>query len=94
MLVVWLAGVSAVLDIDIEPFRKWDRARDTLRAEYMLYSARCGACHDLPAPTSMEPWEWSGVLSRMGKHIESAGLMPTSAEERSVLLRYLESHGR
>ena len=88
-----LAGISTVLDLDIEPLQKILLAGDTLGPAFHLFMARCGACHAVPAPGSESADEWSAVVERMRVNADAAGLMPSSAEDESIILDFLQRHG-
>ena len=89
-----LAGMSAIRDIEVEPLDKSSLGGDTLSAAYRTFTARCGACHDVPNPRSKRAYAWRSDLRRMSHNQERAGLLPMTPEQRSIVLRYLERHAR
>ena len=88
-----LAGISATLDLDIKPLQRSQLAGDTLGPTFHLFMARCGACHTVPAPGSKPADQWSAVVDRMRVNASAAGLMPSSAEDESIILDFLQRHG-
>jgi mono/diheme cytochrome c family protein len=88
-----LAGISATLDLDIEPVQKSELSGDTLGRTFHIFMARCGACHQVPAPGGKPAAEWKAVVERMRMNAAAAGLMPSSSEDEAVVLDYLERHG-
>lgn len=87
-----LAGVSAVRTIQVEPMKPGALGADTADAAFGLFSMRCGACHDRPAPGSKPAYLWESVVSRMRKNAQDAGLMPPSAEDEALILGFLQRH--
>ncbi|MEJ2215303.1 MAG: hypothetical protein P8099_01690 [Gemmatimonadota bacterium] len=55
------------------------------------YQHRCEACHGPPDPTLHRPSEWPGVVDRMGRHMQAAGLFPLSAQQRVGIMEFLQA---
>jgi hypothetical protein len=58
---------------------------------FRRYLHRCESCHGPPDPTLHRPSEWSGVVDRMGRHMQAAGVFPLTAEERAGIVEFLEA---
>jgi hypothetical protein len=55
---------------------------------------RCGICHAVPHPARHDYPGWRYVVSLMEKRMAERGVGPLSAEERTLILSYLEEHAR
>lgn len=69
------------------------RLPDAEAAGAVLYAERCRGCHRLYAPGLLKPEMWKVMIDRMQGEIVRRGLPPLTAEERKVMLAYLEEHG-
>lgn len=88
------AGVSAIRRIEVERLDPRKLGADTASAAYHRFLHRCGACHEAPAPSQHTTLEWPRVLTRMHRNVEDAGLLPIAAEDRDVILDFLQRHAR
>ena len=61
---------------------------DRLEHGRQLFVARCGNCHQAPAPSSHSAAEWSNIVPEM---LEHANLEPAEGEEVLVFLKALAS---
>jgi hypothetical protein len=87
------AGISAKIDVEIEPLRHRELGADTLLPAYRLLIQRCAGCHVVPDPGSKPVLEWAPIVARMNALVNAAGLLPTTPEELSAILTFLEEHG-
>jgi len=88
-----LAGVSALRIIEVEPLDRRSLGSDTLSQGFRTFVMRCRACHEVPDPRALPAYQWPGVMSRMKRNIEKAGLIPIPSEEERAVLDFLQRHG-
>ncbi len=87
------AGISAKIDVKIEPLRHRELGADTLLPAYRLLIQRCAGCHSVPDPGSKSAEEWAPIVARMNALVNAAGLLPTTPEELSAIVTFLERRG-
>jgi hypothetical protein len=87
------AGISAKIDVEIEPLRHRELGADTLLPAYRLLIQRCAGCHVVPDPGSKPVLEWAPIVARMNALVNAAGLLPATPEELSAILTFLEERG-
>jgi hypothetical protein len=58
----------------------------------VLYAQRCRGCHRLYAPSLLKAEMWKVVVDRMQGEMVRRGLPPLTAEEREIMMAYLEKH--
>ena len=84
------AGIS----LERRHIRTLDEARQKELSDlpgFRQYQHRCESCHGLPDPTLHEPSQWAGVVDRMGRHMQAAGVFELSAQEWAGIVRFLET---
>lgn len=59
-----------------------------------LIAARCGRCHRIYAPAALTYPMWKIMIDRMQGEMARRGVPPLSADERSVMMDYLEKHAQ
>ena len=59
-----------------------------------LYSEKCSTCHALPHPKRHTASEWPPVFELMERRMSERYVTAFSAEQRSVLLGYLQDNAR
>lgn len=57
-----------------------------------LYKQRCSGCHRLYAPSILTAEMWQVIVARMEQQIQRSGRPPLSADEKRMLLDYLQKH--
>jgi hypothetical protein len=57
-----------------------------------LYRQRCSGCHRLYTPKIMTTHMWVFMVSRMEQEFQRRGLPPLPAEEKQIILDYLQKH--
>ena len=60
--------------------------------EAQLYRKRCSACHRVYAPSILTAEMWKVIVARMEQEIRRSGRPPLSADERQMILDYLQKH--
>lgn len=55
-----------------------------------VYVDKCGQCHAAYDPRSLTPAMWATQVSLMEGKMMQAGLQPLTAQERNMILDYLE----
>lgn len=59
----------------------------------LLYTGRCGMCHQAFHPQSHTYTGWTKVVPRMEKRAEDVGIRPLlTEEEKPVILNYLKKY--
>lgn len=58
-----------------------------------VYQQRCSGCHRLYAPQVLTAEMWKVMVTRMEQEFQRRGLPPLQAEERQMILDYLQKHG-
>jgi cytochrome c5 len=59
-----------------------------------LYAERCDTCHRIYAPGSLTSEMWKFQVERMQGDIVRHGLPPLTAQERDIVLDYLQRHSQ
>ncbi|MBV1883560.1 MAG: hypothetical protein KUG82_18105 [Pseudomonadales bacterium] len=67
---------------------------DSESSAAQLYSDKCSACHALPHPKRHSAAEWPPVFKLMERRMRERHVPAFSAEQRSVLLGYLQDNAR
>ena len=88
------AGVSARGNIDVREFPPRLAARLHEDPDFHRLVHRCGVCHSTPDPSLHSPAEWPGVIERMSRTIDAAGLLPLSPADSVAVLRVLTNAHR
>ena len=57
-----------------------------------LYQKRCSACHRLYAPGILTAEMWQFMIARMEQELQRSRQPPLSADERQMILDYLQKH--
>lgn len=60
--------------------------------EAQLYHKRCSACHRVYAPSILTAEMWKVIVARMEQEIQRSGRPPLPADERQMILDYLQKH--
>ena len=88
-----LTGLSACSEGDQVPSASVVYpAMDT--AAYTLFSMACSQCHVPPKPGMHAANEWPMVMARMQKHRSQRGLPLLSADERDMIVSYLQEYAQ
>lgn len=67
---------------------------ETGSADASLFAEKCGACHSVPHPKRHAPKQWRHMLSLMEKEMEHLKMEPLTANEKKVIMGYLERNAR
>lgn len=89
-----MAEVSARWQLDVRPLSPRAVGADTLSQDFRAYVQRCAGCHAIPDPRLHTAAEWRSVVDRMRIHIDSAGLLRVTPEQRERILEFLGRHAR
>jgi hypothetical protein len=57
-----------------------------------LYQKRCSVCHRLYAPSILTIEMWQVMVARMEQELQWSRQPPLSADERQMILDYLQKH--
>jgi hypothetical protein len=57
-----------------------------------LYKQRCSGCHRVYAPSLLTAEMWKVMVARMEQEIRRSGRSPLSADERQIILDYLQKY--
>lgn len=60
----------------------------------LTYAKRCSTCHSTPHPRRHRYGEWKIIVEVMEVHMQAKRMAPLTAEERTLILGYLEGHSR
>ena len=60
--------------------------------EAQLYRKCCSACHRVYAPSILTAEMWKVMIARMEQEIQRSGRPPLPADERQMILDYLQKH--
>ncbi|MDH5323830.1 MAG: cytochrome c [Gammaproteobacteria bacterium] len=60
----------------------------------LLYLEKCSTCHAAPAPGKHSARLWPAILQRMQMRMKSKGVQQLSNVELSLLVEYLQKHGK
>ncbi len=63
-------------------------------AEFNTFAHHCSVCHAPPQPGKHTAKQWQQVVERMNTHRLQRGLPAIKADERAVVLHYLQTHAR
>ena len=55
---------------------------------------RCSACHAIPHPGRHTYQGWVHLVSLMERRMAERGMMPLTAEDRQLILAYLQENAR
>ncbi|HHJ80010.1 MAG TPA: cytochrome C [Candidatus Tenderia electrophaga] len=59
-----------------------------------LYVEQCGACHAVPHPKRNTVAEWQHLFVLMEQRMAERGMAAFSAEEKEILMNYLQRNAR
>ena len=65
---------------------------DTVAAQ--TFVSRCSACHAVPHPGRHDYQSWLYLVAVMEQRMAERGMLPLSAEDREVILAYLQENAR
>jgi len=66
--------------------------RDSVAAQ--TFVSRCGVCHAVPHPGRLDYQGWVSLLPLMEQRMAERGMMPLTAEDRQLILAYLQENAR
>lgn len=66
--------------------------RDSVAAQ--TYVSRCSICHALPYPGRLSYQGWLTIVPLMEQRMTERGMMPLTAEDRRLILTYLQENAR
>jgi hypothetical protein len=60
----------------------------------LLFVNRCGVCHAAPHPARYDFAAWCYVVPVMEQHMAARGMRMLTADEKAVILAYLQEYAR
>jgi mono/diheme cytochrome c family protein len=67
---------------------------DAQSAAARLYTQKCGACHSVPHPGRNTAAEWQHLFGLMEQRMAERNMPPFTNEEKTTLLKYLQTNAR
>ncbi len=84
-----MAGVSMNRS-SVEPLDRDGMGELAETEAFRTFFHRCTSCHMTPDPGIHRPGQWRGVVTRMERWMEKAGVLPLPAGERDTIVRFLD----